>query len=92
MPQKPTRLLSQLSDAQYPFQPEHASDCQPRQTLQGLKTLTHSPFNLAFLAMLVIYKDGDWQTIESPQDLTEAWELVERLTEETGIPHHVGRI
>lgn len=42
--------------------------------------------------MLVIYKDGDWQTIESPQDLTEAWELVERLTEETGIPHHVGRI
>lgn len=41
--------------------------------------------------MLVIYRDGDWQLIRSPQDLTEAWELAERLTEETGIPHHVGR-
>lgn len=42
--------------------------------------------------MFVIYRTGHWELIEAPQDVSEAWELADKLTNETGIPHHVGRM
>jgi hypothetical protein len=42
--------------------------------------------------MIIIYRTSDWQLVESPQSVDVAWQLAEQLTEETGIPHQVGRI
>jgi hypothetical protein len=42
--------------------------------------------------MIIIYRTNDWQLVESPQLVDAAWQLAEQLTEETGIPHQVGRI
>ena len=42
--------------------------------------------------MIVIICAGSWQLIDCPQDPEEAWELAERLTTETGIPHSVARM
>lgn len=41
--------------------------------------------------MIVIVKAGDWRLIEAPQDVAEAWELAERLQQQTGIAHWVAR-
>ena len=41
--------------------------------------------------MLVIVKAGAWELIPAPQNPTEAWELADRLTAETGESHIVGR-
>ena len=41
--------------------------------------------------MLVIVKTGAWELLPAPQDPTEAWELADRLTAETGERHTVAR-
>ena len=41
--------------------------------------------------MIVIIRAGAWELIPAPQDPTEAWELADRLTAETGERHMVGR-
>ena len=41
--------------------------------------------------MIVIIRAGAWELIPAPQDPTEAWELADRLTAETGERHIVGR-
>ena len=42
--------------------------------------------------MLVIYRAGDWQLIESPQDPAEAWDFCALLETQTGIRHYVGKV
>jgi hypothetical protein len=42
--------------------------------------------------VIIIYRTSDWQLIESPQSIDAAWHLADQLTDETGIPHQVGRI
>jgi len=42
--------------------------------------------------MIVIYRQSDWKMIDSPQTVDAAWQLAAQLTEQTGIPHQVGRI
>jgi hypothetical protein len=41
--------------------------------------------------MLVIVRKGEWELIRSPQTIPEAWDLADRLTEQTGIPHWVNK-
>ena len=42
--------------------------------------------------MLVIYRARTWELIDSPQDISEAWDLCALLETQTGIRHYVGRI
>ena len=42
--------------------------------------------------MTTIIRKGSFELIECPQDPTEAWELADDLTAETGITHWVGRV
>jgi hypothetical protein len=42
--------------------------------------------------MLVIYRQGTWQLIHSPQDLKAAWRLAHKLQWFSKVPHYVGRV
>lgn len=42
--------------------------------------------------MIVIVRTGRAEFIAAPQDPTQAWELADRLTRETGILHRPYRI
>lgn len=42
--------------------------------------------------MIVIIRQGRWPLIAAPQDIDQAWELADRLTEETGSAHWVGKV
>ena len=42
--------------------------------------------------MLVIYRQGAWQLIQSPQDLKAAWRLAHKLQWFSKVPYYVGRI
>jgi len=42
--------------------------------------------------MLVIYRQGDWQLIQSPQDIKAAWRLAHKLQWFSKVPHYVGRV
>ena len=44
------------------------------------------------IQMIVIVRTGHWEFIPSPQNSLRAWELADRLTEETGILHLPYRI
>ena len=41
--------------------------------------------------MIVIIRQGCWPLISAPQSIEAAWTLADRLTEETGSYHWVGR-
>ena len=41
--------------------------------------------------MIVIIRQGRWPLISAPQDVDQAWELADRLTQETGSAHWVGK-
>ena len=41
--------------------------------------------------MIVIVRKGEWQLIRSPQTIEEAWDLADKLTAQTGIPHWVAK-
>ena len=45
-----------------------------------------------FWIMIIIYRINQWELIEAPQDINEAWELADKLTQETGVQHNVGRV
>jgi hypothetical protein len=42
--------------------------------------------------MIVIIRNGLAELIQAPQDPTEAWEMAEKLTTDTGVYHWVGRV
>lgn len=42
--------------------------------------------------MFVIYRQGTWQLIQSPQDLKAAWRLAHKLQWFSKVPHYVGRV
>ena len=42
--------------------------------------------------MIIIYRINQWELIEAPQDIEKAWELADKLTQETGVQHNVGRV
>lgn len=42
--------------------------------------------------MIIIYRANYWELIKAPQDPEQAWKLADNLTNQTGIPHYVGRI
>lgn len=42
--------------------------------------------------MIVIIRQGHWELIAAPQDPSQAWDLADRLTSQTGILHTVGRV
>jgi hypothetical protein len=42
--------------------------------------------------MIVIVKTGQFELVKAPQDEEQAWELANRLTQETGVLHRPYRI
>jgi hypothetical protein len=42
--------------------------------------------------MIIIYRADQWELISAPQNVEEAWDLADKLSQETGIRHSVGRV
>jgi hypothetical protein len=42
--------------------------------------------------MIIIYRADQWELISAPQDIEKAWELADKLSQETGVQHNVGRV
>lgn len=47
---------------------------------------------LAAWIMIIIYRADQWELISAPQDIEKAWELADKLSQETGVQHNVGRV
>ena len=73
-----------------PAAPRQGHHAKKGQTLARLKSAPIKPPQLR--TVIVIIKQGHWELIAAPQDPTQAWELADRLTSQTGIPHTVGKI
>ena len=66
-------------------------DCSCKILTSGVKPRLPRSINLSTNLMIVIIRQGRWPLISAPQNIDQAWELADRLTQETGFAHWVGK-